>query len=107
MDPEIVRVFFRKDSDYQFPCTYRPRKEYLNVRALTSQECECKTKRANERKENKKKKKKEEQVDGVRRFVAGDEQIGRGMEKEKRRERWQRSTDRGRGGEGGGGKEML
>lgn len=93
--------FFRKDSDYQFPCTYHPRKEYLNVRALTSQECRCKTKRANERKENKKNK--EEQVDGVRRFVVGDEQIGREMEKEKRRERWQRSMNRGEGD----GKEML
>lgn len=34
MAMEIARVFSRKDSDYQFPRTYRPRKEYLNVRVL-------------------------------------------------------------------------
>lgn len=44
-------------------------------------------------------------MDGVRRFVVGDEQIGREMEKEKRRERWQRSTNRGEGERDG--KEML
>lgn len=98
MDTKTVRVFFRKDSDYQFPCTYRPRKEYLNVRALTSQECGCKKKRANERRGNKRNK--EEQVDGIRRFVVGDEQIGGEMEKEKRGERWQRSTNKGGGGGG-------
>lgn len=45
-------------------------------------------------------------MDGVRRFVVGDEQIGGEMEKEKRGERWQRSTStRGEGEEDG--KEML
>lgn len=44
-------------------------------------------------------------MDGVRRFVVSDEQIGGEMEKEKRGERWQRSTNRGGGGEDG--KEML
>lgn len=39
-------------------------------------------------------------MDGVGRFVASDEQIGREMEKEKRGERWQRSTNMG-GGRGG------
>lgn len=34
-------------------------------------------------------------MDGVRRFVVSDEQIGGEMEKEKRGERWQRSTNRG------------
>lgn len=48
------------------------------------------------------KRNKEKQVDGVRRFVVGDEQIGGEMEKEKRGERWQRRTNRGEDG-----KEML
>lgn len=45
-------------------------------------------------------------MDGVRRFVAGDEQIGRKMEKEKREERGGKGARTGGEGEGGG-KEML
>ena len=81
----MVPSFLRKDSIYQFPRTHHPRKEYLNVKVLTSRRYGY-TGQSREDMDEKKREKKEEKVDAVREFVTCDEELEKEKKGEKERE---------------------